>query len=156
MKCLEGKTVKSSPPSDCDSRSPRSSDWPSGHSGPSRPADSHSDTAGGRESGPSTDRSTGIVVTLSDGAAVSTWPHDDHSGPSRPADSHSDTAGHGSGPSNDRSTGIVVTLSDGAAISTWPHDGHSGKQLGLGDWYCTQETNFSQMHLPESVAFLVK
>ena len=111
MKCLEGKTVNSSPPSDCDSRSPRSSDWP----------------------------------------------HDDHSGPSRPADSHSDTAGgRGSGPSYDRSTGIVVTLSDGAAVSTWPHDGHSGKQLGLGDWYCTQETNFSQMHLPEPVACLVK
>ena len=82
MKRLEGKSSKSSPPSqDCDSWTPQSSDQPSGRDGPARPPGSYSGASGGQSqemSGPgsSSDRSTGIVVTVNISPAMSVLPCD--------------------------------------------------------------------------------
>ena len=72
MKWLGGTTNKSSLPSlDNDGRSSKSSDW-SDDGGTRRPTSSHSDTAPSQSS--TSALSTGIVVTISDGAAITAWP----------------------------------------------------------------------------------
>lgn len=80
MKWLEGKPSSPSPPShDYISRSSRSSDWPGGHDGASKPPGSRHDSADGhsREQFGSSDRSSGVVVTVHDGPTASLWPPDE-------------------------------------------------------------------------------
>jgi len=82
VKWLEEKTIKSSLPSrGSDSRSQRSSDWPSGHDGPAQLPGNYSSVADGHSqessaSGSSSDRSTGILVTITDSPAMFPRPPD--------------------------------------------------------------------------------